>query len=115
MIKIYHNPRCGKSRETLKLLEESGEEFEVVEYLKTPPSKEQLKKISTLLEKEPIDFVRKKEKLFKEKYANQDLSEDEWLAVLSSNPILIERPIVTKGDKAVIGRPPENITQLFEK
>ena len=113
MITIYHNPRCGKSRETLKLLEDCGEEFEIVEYLKNPPSKERLKEISTLLGLEPVDFVRKKETLFQEKYANQDLSEDDWLTVLSTNPILIERPIVVKGDKAVIGRPPENVKELF--
>lgn len=113
MITIYHNPRCAKSRETLKLVENCGEKFEVVEYLKTPPSKNQLKEIATLLQKAPQDFIRKNEKLYKEKYANQELSNDEWLTVLSLNPILIERPIVTKGDKAVIGRPPESVKTIL--
>lgn len=113
MITIYHNPRCAKSRETLKLIENCGEKFEVIEYLKSPPSKDQLKRIATQLKKVPQEFIRKNEKLYKEKFANQELSDDEWLTVLSLNPILIERPIVTKGDKAVIGRPPESVKTIF--
>lgn len=110
---IYHNPRCSKSRETLKLLKEGGIPYEVMEYLKTPPSKEELQKIASKLGMKPLDFVRKGEKLYKEKYASQNLTDEEWFTVLSSNPILIERPIVVKGDKAIIGRPPQNIKKLI--
>lgn len=113
MIKIYHNPRCAKSRETLQILNECGKEFEVVEYLKTPPSGEQLREITSLLKKKPVEIIRKNEKMFKESYADKDLSDEEWLTVLSSNPILIERPIVTDGKKAVIGRPPDNVREIL--
>lgn len=111
MITIYHNPRCAKSRETLQILKEGGKEFEVVEYLKTPPTAEQLREITALLNKKPQDIVRKNEKLYKEEFSGKDLTDDEWLTVLASNPILIERPIVTDGKKAVIGRPPENVRE----
>ncbi len=113
MITIYHNPRCAKSRETLQILEACGKEFEVVEYLKTPPTKEQIKEITTLLNKSPQDIIRKKEKLYKEEFSEKELSDEEWFTVLASNPILIERPIVTNGDKAAIGRPPENVQEIL--
>lgn len=114
MIKIYHNPRCAKSRETLKLLEESGKKFEVVEYLKTPPSSEHLKEITRLLNKAPQEIIRKNEKVYKENFSGKELTSEEWFTVLSSNPLLIERPIVTDGKKAVIGRPPENVREILE-
>lgn len=110
---IYHNPRCSKSRETLKLLEAGGTAYEIVEYLKTPPSKEELKKIAHKLGIKPLDFVRKGEKLYKEKFAGQDLADEEWFSILPQNPILIERPIVVKGDRAIIGRPPENVKKVI--
>lgn len=110
---VYHNPRCSKSRETLKLLEEGDAQYEIVEYIKTPPSKEELQEIAHKLGMKPLDFVRKGEKLYKEKYASQHLTDVEWFAVLAENPILIERPIVVKGDKAIIGRPPENVKKVI--
>ncbi len=113
MITILHNPRCRKSRETLKLIEESGEEYEIVEYLKNPPTKDRLRELIMKVNL-PFDyFIRKNEALFKENYKGKDLSEDQWLDILVDNPKLLERPIVEKGEDAVIGRPPDNVKQLF--
>ena len=113
MITILHNPRCRKSRETLKLIEESGEDYEIVEYLKNPPTKDRLRELIMKVNL-PFDyFIRKNEALFKENYKGKDLSEDQWLDILVDNPKLLERPIVEKGDEAVIGRPPDNVKQLF--
>ena len=113
MITILHNPRCRKSRETLKLIEESGEDYEIVEYLKNPPTKDRLRELIMKVNL-PFDyFIRKNETLFKENYKGKDLSEEQWLDILVDNPKLLERPIVEKGDEAVIGRPPDNVKQLF--
>jgi arsenate reductase len=110
---IYHNPRCQKSRQTLALLREAGHEPEIIEYLKTPPSGEELKKLLAQLGLSAEEIIRKKEAIFKENYKGKTLSEDEWLMALHENPKLIERPIVTNGQRAVIGRPPENVEALF--
>ena len=113
MITIYHNPRCRKSRETLKLIEESGEDYEVVKYLEETPSKDKLRELISKVNL-PFDyFIRKGEAIYKEKFKNLDLTEEQWLDVLIENPKLIERPIVEKGDQAVLGRPPENVKQLL--
>lgn len=114
-MKIYHNPRCRKSRETLELLRQHGVEPQIVEYLKTPPSKEELRDILRKLGMKPEQLVRKGEARYKEQFKGKALSEEEWLEVLTQHPRLIERPIVVAGDKAVIGRPPENVLQLLEK
>ncbi len=111
---IYHNPRCSKSRETLALLEEKGECATVVEYLDTPPSKEELGQILDMLGIEPEAIVRKKEALFKELGLNaKALSRDEWLETLTTHPKLIERPIVVKNGKAAIGRPPSLVLDIL--
>ena len=112
---IYHNPRCSKSRQTLALLKDNGIDPEVVEYLKTPPSFETLQSIAQLLGKEPLEWIRTGEKTFKELGLSKkdDRSTDEWLKIMAENPILIERPIVTTSDKAVLGRPPENVLELL--
>ena len=112
-MKIYHNPRCSKSRQTLQLIEDKNEKVEIIEYLKTPPSKEELKNILKKLDKNAEDIIRKSEPIFKEKFQGKEFSEEEWLNILADNPILIERPIVVKGDKAIIGRPPENVLELL--
>jgi len=113
-ITIYHNPRCGKSREVLKIIEKlENVEIEIVEYLKNIPTKEELKKLLAKLNLKAEDIVRKNEALYKERYKGLQLNEEEWIKVLCENPILIERPIVVKNNKAVIGRPPENVYQLF--
>ncbi len=112
-MKIYHNPRCSKSRQTLQLIRERGVEPEVVRYLDTPPTKEELRELLQKLGLKPEDIVRKKEALYRERYKGKTLGDEEWLEVLSQNPKLIERPIVVEGNKAVLGRPPERVLELF--
>lgn len=115
MVKIifYHNPRCRKSRCALEILQKKKIDFRVIEYLKTPPSEKELNAILRILGMKAEEIIRKKEPLFKEKFQNKKISDTEWIKILAKNPILIERPIVVKGKKAVIGRPPENILKLF--
>lgn len=113
MITIYHNNRCSKSRTTLGILEDSGKDFEVVNYLQNTPSVEELTAIVKKLGIKAQDLVRKTESVYTEKYKGKDLSEEEWLSAMVENPILIERPIVVSGDKAVIGRPTENIYTIL--
>ena len=112
-ITIYHNPRCSKSRSTLALLQQHGVEPTVIEYLKDAPSKSDLKTIVRKLGIKPEQIVRKGEETYKRKFAGKTLSDDQWLDALAGNPILIERPIVVKGERAVIGRPPENVLDLI--
>lgn len=112
-MKIYHNPRCRKSRETLQLIEGKGADVEIVEYLNTPPTEAELKEILGKLNMKASEIVRKGEAIFKENFKGKELSEEEWVKALVENPKLIERPIVVKGDKAVIGRPPENVEELL--
>jgi arsenate reductase len=112
---IYHNPRCSKSRATLALLQEHGIEPKVIDYLTDPPSPAALKSVLKKLGVSAEELVRKGEDLFKDKWAGKKLSEQKWIGVLSENPVLIERPIVVMGDKAVLGRPPENVLQLLKR
>ncbi|GAB2532555.1 arsenate reductase (glutaredoxin) [Rufibacter soli] len=113
MITIYHNSRCSKSRQALDLLEQAGQPFQVVPYLLETPTKEELQAVLEKLKMGPEDLIRKGEKLYKEVYEGQHLTQDQWLQVLVENPILIERPIIVNGDKAVIGRPPENVLTIL--
>jgi len=113
MITIYHNPRCRKSRETLALIEESGENFEIVEYLKNPLSKEDLKALLDKLQMQPEELLRKGEALWKEKYKGKTLDEDQILQAMAEHPKLMERPVVVKGEAALLGRPPENVRRLL--
>jgi arsenate reductase (glutaredoxin) len=110
---IFHNPRCSKSRQALELLKEKTSEVEVVEYLKTPPTAEELKGIVAKLGIQAQELIRKNEQIFKDHYKGKELSNEEWIAAMVEHPKLIERPIIIKGQKAVIGRPPENVGQLF--
>lgn len=113
-MKIYHNPRCGKSRQTLALIEDAGIEPEIIEYLKTPPTAEELDAILKKLKMEPQQMMRKGEAIYKElKLAERELTRDEAIAVMLEHPKLIERPIVVQGRKAVLGRPPENVKELL--
>ena len=113
MMKIYHNPRCSKSRQTLEIIQNSGQQPEVIEYLKTPPSATELKELLQQLNLKPEQLLRKGEQLYKEKYKGLQLSDDEWIRVMAENPVLIERPIVVKDNKAVLGRPPENVLGIL--
>jgi len=113
MIQIYHNPRCSKSREGFQILEDSGKEFEVVEYMKNPLTKEELNLILKKLKIKPIELIRKNEELWKETYKNKNLSDDELIEIMVEHPNLIERPIAINGNKAVIGRPPVLIKDIL--
>lgn len=110
---IYHNPRCSKSRGALALLGEAGVSAEVIAYLDTPPSREQLVALLAKLNMQPSELVRRGEALFKSDYAGRDLSEAAWLDALLAHPVLIERPIVVVGDRAVVARPPERLLALL--
>jgi len=113
-IKIYHNPRCSKSRNTLALLEEQGVDAEVVKYLDTPPSKEELKELLKMLGMSAKELMRTKEELYKELGLKDVSDEKKLIEAMVKNPKLIERPIVVKDGKAAIGRPIENIIKLLK-
>lgn len=113
-ITIYHNPRCSKSRQTLSLLEENGITPEIVLYLETPPDAATLKKLVKQLGISPRDLLRTSESEYKDmKLADKTLDDDVLLAAMTKAPKLIQRPIVVKGNKAVLGRPPENALELI--
>ncbi|NKC01059.1 MAG: arsenate reductase (glutaredoxin) [Pseudomonadales bacterium] len=113
-VTIYHNPRCSKSRQTLAILEEGGVTPNIVEYLHNPPDTQTLKSILTMLNLEPRELMRTKESVYAEKNLDNDaLSAQELIQAMVDNPILIERPIVVKGNQAVVGRPPENVAALI--
>jgi len=113
MIQIYHNSRCSKSRQCLSLIENSGKKFEVIKYLENPPTISELTNLISKLGIEPIDLVRKKEKLWIENYKNKVFSSNELIEIMSKNPILIERPIVINGNKAVVARPIEKSLEII--
>jgi len=113
MIRIYHNSRCRKSREGLDLVEKSGAAFQIVNYLEDIPTKEELREVLNCLAISPEMLVRKNEAIWKENYRGKLLSDEDILDAMIAHPKLIERPIVVKGNKAVIGRPKENITTLL--
>lgn len=113
MMQIYYNPRCSKCREAYTLLKAKGIDAEIVDYLNQPPSVETLKNIVKVLGIKPFELVRKKEPLYLEKYAGKKISNTRWFTILSKNPILIERPIIIDGNKAIIGRPPEKVLELI--
>ena len=111
---IYHNPRCSKSRQTLALLQENGVEPEIIEYLQTPPDTNTLQSIKDMLDVPVRGMMRTKEASYKEaNLGDEQLSDADLLQAMHDNPILIERPIVISGKRAVIGRPPENVLDLL--
>lgn len=112
---IYHNTRCSKSRETMEILEGQTNQIETVFYLETPPSVEALDVLLQKLALEPVEVIRTGEAVFKELGLTKDMNKTraEWLVIMAENPILIERPIVVVGDKAIIGRPPKKVLSLF--
>ena len=113
MTTIYHNPRCSKSRQGLAILENSQQDFEIVKYLDDPLTIVELTKLVQLLGISPIQLVRKGEAVWKENFKNKPLTDTQIIEAMSQYPKLIERPIVIKGDKAVIGRPPSLIKDLL--
>lgn len=113
-IVIYHNARCSKSRSACELIAARGIDAKVIDYLKTPPGKEELRDLLKKLGIKPAELVRRGEDVFNEHYKGKTLSDEQWLDALVAYPILIERPIVVCGEKAVIGRPPEKVLDLLE-
>ena len=112
-LRIYHNKRCSKSRAACQLIAEKGVDAEIIDYLATPPSREELLDLLRKLGMQPEQLVRRGEAVFKDNYAGRSLSDDEWLDALTTHPILIERPIVVRGERAVLGRPPEKVLELL--
>ena len=112
-IRIFHNPRCSKSRAALTLINEKGITPEVIDYLKTPPTREELRSLLQILGMKPVEVVRTSEAIFKQQYVGKNLSNEEWLDALVAHPILIERPIVIRGNQAVLARPPEKVLALL--
>lgn len=115
MIQIYHNNRCTKSRQALRELENSNKDFEVIYYLETPPNRAQLTELIKKLGIKPFELIRKTEKIYIENYKGKKLTDLEWVDAMVKNPVLIERPIIVSGDKAVIARPTERIKEILVK
>ena len=112
-MKIYHNPRCSKSRQTLNIIKESGQEVEIIEYLKTPPTAEELEDVLQKLNL-PIEYlIRTGEEIYKTEYKGKELTDAEWIEALVEHPNMLERPIVVNNDQAILGRPPENVQKLL--
>ncbi len=115
MLKIWHNPRCTKSRLTLQLLEEKNLQPEVIKYLETPPSEADIKDVLKKLAITPSELMRKGEAVYKELGLDSvSHSHDELIAIMHQNPILIERPVVIHNNQAAIGRPPENVLEILD-
>ena len=113
MITVFHNAKCSKSRECLLFLDKSGQSYEVIDYLKHPPTAEELKALIKKLGIKPIDLVRKKETVWQENFQGKTLRNEQIIRAMAKHPILIERPIVIVGDKAVIARPLERATEIL--
>lgn len=112
---IFHNNRCSKSREALELLQDNKCEVEIRDYLHLPPSKKEITEILDMLHCKAFDIVRQNEPLFIEKYKNKKITNARWIDILSKNPILIERPIIIDGEKAIVGRPVKLVMDLIKK
>lgn len=111
---LYHNPRCSKSRAALAILQERGVDFEEVRYLETPPNESELRKLLDKLGMVPLELMRRSEGVFKELgLGDADVSDEERVRAMATNPILIERPVFVVSDKAVVGRPPERVLELL--
>ena len=112
-MKIYHNPRCSKSRQTLALIQENGQEVEIIEYLKESLSFKDLKSILEILNIKAIELIRTNEIIWKENYKGKEMTDQELINAMRENPKLIERPIVVKNGQAIIGRPPKKVLDLL--
>jgi len=112
-MKIYHNPKCSKSRQTLELIRSKTSEFEIIEYLKNPLTAKEITVLLSQLNIKPLALVRTQEIIWRENYKGKELTDIEIINAMFENPKLIERPIVVKNNKAVIGRPTENVLGLF--
>ncbi len=114
-VTIFHNPRCSKSREAMDILHDTDCEIEIIEYLKKIPTKKELKDLLMKLGLVPFDLIRTKEEIFEKKFKNKKFTDAEWLQIIIENPILLERPIIVDGYKAVIGRPVEKVIDLLNR
>ena len=112
-MKIYHNPRCAKSRAGLKYLEEKGFEIEVKKYMTDGISEKELREILEKTGKKPFELVRTQEKSYREKYQGKEFSDDQWIKIMEENPHLLQRPLVINGNKAVLANPPEEIERIL--
>ena len=113
-MQIFHNPRCSKSRQTLQLIVDAAQEIEVIEYLQNPPTAEQLRNVVALLDLTARDLVREGEVVFRDLDVDLSaLSDDAVIELIVANPILMQRPIVVGNGKAIIGRPPQNVLELW--
>ncbi|MEM0518736.1 MULTISPECIES: arsenate reductase (glutaredoxin) [Aequorivita] len=113
MTTLYHNPRCSKSRQALQLLEAEGETIEIIKYLETPPSHQELKQVIELLGINPMALIRTNEAEWKENYKGKKLTDEALIEAMVKHPKLIERPIAIRGTDAVIGRPPEKVLEIL--
>lgn len=113
MIQVYHNNRCGKSREAIKYLENAGKEFEIIKYLENPPNQSEIEALLLKLNYQPIDLVRQKESIWIQKFKGKSLTNEDIIKALAENPILIERPIAIFKDKAIVARPLENLNEFI--
>ena len=110
---LYHNPRCRKSRETLQLLKDNGHEPDIREYLKELPTQKELKELLALLGISAKQLIRTTEAIYKSDYKGKELTEAQWIKAMVEHPKLIERPILIVGNKAAIGRPPEQVLTII--
>ncbi len=113
MYQIYHNQRCRISRDVLNELLKKNPDTEIIEYLKKIPSIADLKKLLAKLNMKPAEIIRRNEKIFKEKFRGKEFTDDEWISIMREYPVLIERPIVVRNNKAIICRPPERIEEII--
>ncbi|MEN9909819.1 MAG: hypothetical protein RLZZ540_2968 [Bacteroidota bacterium] len=114
MIEVYHNPRCGKSRNCLAFLENSNQEYKIIKYLEDVPNQHELIDLLKKLAIKPIELVRQKEKIWIDNFKNQEMTDEAIIQAMIANPILIERPIIIKGNKAIIAREADKIEAFFE-
>jgi len=115
LVKVLHNGNCSKSNAVLEYLDENGVPFEIINMMEEPLSVQEIKTVLKKLNQNVSDIIRKNEKLYLEKYAGKNLSEEEWIQVLSENPSLIQRPILIKGSVAMLGRSVENVKYFIDK
>lgn len=115
MIEVYHNPRCGKSRNCLAFLDNSNQEYKIIKYLEETPSAEEIKSLLEKLQLKPIELVRQKEKIWIDHFKNQQMTDETIIKAMAENPILIERPIIIKGNKAIIAREADKIETFFQE
>ncbi|MES2239392.1 MAG: arsenate reductase (glutaredoxin) [Bacteroidota bacterium] len=114
MIEVYHNPRCGKSRNCLAFLENTNQEYKIIKYLEEVPSPEELRDLLKKLNLKPIELIRQKEKIWIDNYKNQEMTDEAIIQAMIAHPILIERPIIIQGDKAIIAREADKIEAFFQ-